>query len=168
MLDLRRASVGTFAYLCVSRLAIRGRGPMRLRQWLASGCVMAVAAGLTACGGSSGGGGGGGGGGGSSTSAASSSLVVETAFVLKTLDPARMFEPTGLMIDHTLYDTLLTYKGSDVTNPVPDLASSYTASPDAKKYTFTLRPGVKFANGDPVTASDVVFSLMRTKNVEGN
>src|SRR2546430_16980814 len=39
-----------------------GRGPMRLRQWLASGCVMAVAAGLTACGGSSGGGGGGGGG----------------------------------------------------------------------------------------------------------
>src|SRR6266567_4033203 len=60
-----------------------GRGPMRLRQWLASGCVMAVAAGLTACGGSSGGGGGGGG---SSTSAASSSLVVETAFVLKTLD----------------------------------------------------------------------------------
>ena len=69
---------------------------MRLRQWLASGCVIALAGGLTACGGSSGGSGGGsGGGGGSSTSAASSSLVVETAFVLKTLDPARMFEPTG-------------------------------------------------------------------------
>src|SRR5256884_138997 len=165
MLDLRRASVGTFAYLCVSRPAIRGRGPMRLRQWLASGCVMAVAAGLTACGGSSGGGGGGGG---SSTSAASSSLVVETAFVLKTLDPARMFEPTGLMIDHILYDTLLTYKGSDVTTPVPDLATSFTASADAKTYTFTLRKGVKFANGDPVTAADVVFSLTRTKNIAGN
>ncbi len=138
---------------------------MRLRQWLASGCVMAVAAGLTACGGSSGGGGGGGG---SSTSAASSSLVVETAFVLKTLDPARMFEPTGLMIDHILYDTLLTYKGSDVTTPVPDLATSFTASADAKTYTFTLRKGVKFANGDPVTAADVVFSLTRTKNIAGN
>ena len=138
---------------------------MRLRQWLASGCVIALAGGLTACGGSSGGSGGGGG---SSTSAASSSLVVETAFVLKTLDPARMFEPTGLMIDHVLYDTLLTYKGSDVTTPVPDLATSYTASSDAKTYTFTLRKGVKFANGDPVTAADVVFSLMRTKNIEGN
>ena len=124
-----------------------------------------MAAGLTACGGSSGGSSGGGG---SSASAASSSLVVETAFVLKTLDPARMFEPTGLMIDHTLYDTLLTYKGSDVTTPVPDLATSYTASSDAKTYTFTLRKGVKFANGDPVTAADVVFSLMRTKNIEGN
>jgi len=138
---------------------------MRLRQWLASGCVIAVAAGLTACGGSSGGSSGGGG---SSASAASSSLVVETAFVLKTLDPARMFEPTGLMIDHVLYDTLLTYKGSDVTTPVPDLATSYTASSDAKTYTFTLRKGVTFANGDPVTAADVVFSLMRTKNIEGN
>src|SRR6266516_4813219 len=56
----------------------KGERPMRLRQWLASGCVIALAAGLTACGGSSGGSSGGGG---SSTTAASSSLVVETAFV---------------------------------------------------------------------------------------
>ncbi len=54
--------------------------------------------------------------------------MVETSFVLKTLDPARMFETTGLMIDRVLYDTLLTYKGSDVTKPVPDLATSFTAS----------------------------------------
>ena len=88
--------------------------------------------------------------------------------MLKTLDPARMFEPTGLMIDHAMYDTLLTYKGTDVTKPVPDLATSFTASPDAKTFTFTLRKGVKFANGDPVTASDVVYSLTRTKNIAGN
>jgi peptide/nickel transport system substrate-binding protein len=125
--------------------------------------VVAVTAGLAACGGSSGSNGAS-----SSSPAASSSLVVETSFVLKTLDPARMFEPTGLMIDHTLYDTLLTYKGSNVTTPVPDLATSYTTSSDAKTYTFTLRKGVRFANGDPVTAADVVFSLMRTKNVNGN
>jgi peptide/nickel transport system substrate-binding protein len=141
---------------------------MRLHRWLAPGCAAALAVGLAACGGSTGGSGATGGGGTSGPSSASSSLVVETSFVLKTLDPARMFEPTGLMIDHTLYDTLLTYKGSDVTTPVPDLASSYTASADAKTYTFTLRSGVTFANGDPVTAADVVFSLMRTKNVEGN
>ena len=138
---------------------------MRLNQWLAAGCVVAVTGGLAACGssgissGSSAGG---------TSSPASSNLVVETSFVLKTLDPARMFEPTGLMIDHVLYDTLLTYKGSDVTTPVPDLATSYTTSPDAKTYTFTLRQGVKFANGDPVTAADVVFSLTRTKNINGN
>src|SRR5215469_702550 len=134
---------------------------MRLRRWIVSGCAVAVTAGLAACGSSGGGGGGGG-------SSASSDLVVENAFVLKTLDPGRMFEPTGLMIDHAIYDTLLTYKGSNVSTPVPDLASSYTSTPDAKTYTFTLRTGVKFANGDPVTAADVVFSLMRTKNINGN
>src|SRR5437868_14421370 len=107
----------------------KGEGPMRLRQWLASGCVIAVAAGLTACGGSSGGSSGGGG---SSASAASSSLVVETAFVLKTLDPARMVEPTGLMIDHVLYATRLTSKGSAVTPPVPDLPTSTPPSPAPK------------------------------------
>jgi peptide/nickel transport system substrate-binding protein len=146
---------------------MRPRQWLAPHRWLAPGCAAALAVGLAACGGSTGGSASGGGGG-STSGPSSSSLVVETSFVLKTLDPARMFEPTGLMIDHTLYDTLLTYKGSDVTNPVPDLASSYTASADAKTYTFKLRPGVKFANGDPVTANDVVFSLMRTKNVEGN
>src|SRR6201985_1793716 len=139
---------------------------MRPRQWLAPGCAAALAVGLAACGGSTGGGASGGGG--STSGPSSSSLVVETAFVLKTLDPARMFEPTGLMIYHVLYDTLLTYKGSDVTTPVPGLATSFTASSDAKTYTFTLRQGVTFANGDPVTAADVVYSLTRTKNIQGN
>ena len=135
---------------------------MRMYRLLVSGCVVAVTASLAACGSS---GSGSSGGGGSTTSP---SLVVETAFVLKTLDPGRMFEPTGLMIDHAIYDTLLTYKGSNVTTPVPDLATSYTASADAKTFTFNLRKGVKFANGDPLTAADVVFSLMRTKNIVGN
>jgi peptide/nickel transport system substrate-binding protein len=133
---------------------------MRMYRLLVSGCVVAVTASLAACGSS-----GSGSGGGSTTSP---SLVVETAFVLKTLDPGRMFEPTGLLIDHAIYDTLLTYKGSDVSTPVPDLATSYTASSDAKTFTFTLRKGVTFANGDPVTSADVVFSLMRTKNINGN
>jgi peptide/nickel transport system substrate-binding protein len=146
--------VGTFGQHCDDK-----GSRMRLRRPLASGCVLAFVAGLAACGSSGGGGG---------SSATTSSLVVETSFVLKTLDPARMFEPTGLMIDHAIYDTLLTYKGSNVSTPVPDLATSFTASADAKTYTFTLRKGVTFANGDPVTAADVVFSLMRTKNINGN
>ena len=114
---------------------------MRGHRWLVSGCAVAMAVGLAACGGSSS----------KTPSSASSSLVVETSFVLTTLDPARMFEPTGFMIDRALYDTLLTYQGSNVTTPVPDLATSYVESPDAKTYTFTLRKGVRFANGNPLT-----------------
>ncbi len=142
---------------------------MRLYRSLAVGSVLAVVAGLAACGSSGNGGNTGAGSTGSSSATSNGgSLVVETSFVLKTLDPARMFEPTGLLIDHAIYDTLLTYQGSNVSKPVPDLAASYTASSDAKTYTFTLRSGVTFANGDPVTAQDVVFSLMRTKNINGN
>lgn len=41
------------------------------------------------------------------------------------------------------------------------LAKSYTVSKNHKVYTFTLRPGVRFSNGDKMTAADVVFSIKR-------
>jgi len=45
----------------------------------------------------------------------------------------------------------------------PSLAESWTESPDKRVYEFTLRKGVKFHNGDPFTAEDVVFSFKRAK-----
>ncbi len=53
--------------------------------------------------------------------------------------------------------------------PMPDgtyspcLAESWTISQDAKVYEFKLRKGVKFHNGDPLTAEDVIFSFWRYK-----
>ena len=47
-------------------------------------------------------------------------------------------------------------------NPMaPCLAESWTVSPDGLTYEFVLRKGVKFHNGDPVTADDVKFSFER-------
>lgn len=43
----------------------------------------------------------------------------------------------------------------------PLLAQTIDVSPDGKVYTFKLRPGLKFSNGAPVTADDVVFSWNR-------
>lgn len=43
----------------------------------------------------------------------------------------------------------------------PAIAEDYTVSEDRKTYTFTLREGVKFHNGDTVTAEDVVWSIER-------
>ncbi|MGN6242453.1 MAG: ABC transporter substrate-binding protein [Motilibacteraceae bacterium] len=105
---------------------------------------------------------------GAGAAASNKTLVLDTAFQLKTVDPGRMFEPTGLMIDHAMYDTLLTFKGGDVTKPVPDLAESYTASSDGTTYTFKLTTKAKFSDGTPVTSADVVFSLNRVKNLKGN
>jgi peptide/nickel transport system substrate-binding protein len=88
---------------------------------------------------------------------------------VKTLDPGREFEFAAAFIDLNTYDTLITQKGPDDLNTyVPVLAKSWTISPDGKEYTFTLRDDVKFASGNPFTADDVKFSLMRLKNIKGN
>ena len=45
-----------------------------------------------------------------------------------------------------------------------DLARSVDISPDGKTYVFTLKPGVKFNDGEPVTADDVVFTVNAIQN----
>ncbi len=44
-------------------------------------------------------------------------------------------------------------------NAIPELAESWGASADAKKWTFKLRKGIEFHNGKPFTAEDVIYSL---------
>ena len=54
-----------------------------------------------------------------------------------------------------IYDSLLAYEFGG-TKPVPALAESWEASPDATEWTFTLREGVTFHNGATFEANDVV------------
>jgi peptide/nickel transport system substrate-binding protein len=104
----------------------------------------------------------------STHSTAGSTLVVDKSFDLKTSDPQRQFEPTGGILDHAMYDSLLKFVGADVSHPKPDAALSYKASPDAKTYTFQLRKNIKFTSGNPLTSADVVFSFKRLVNIKGN
>ena len=92
-------------------------------------------------------------------------LTVDTAFVIKGLDPHSVYEGTGIMTVHALYDTLMTFRGDDFKTPVPDLAEKYEASADSKTFTFTLKDGLKFSDGSPLTSADVLFSLNRLKNL---
>jgi peptide/nickel transport system substrate-binding protein len=45
--------------------------------------------------------------------------------------------------------------------PLPELAESWTISPDGREYTFRLRQNVKFHDGRPMTADDVIFSVTK-------
>jgi len=108
-----------------------------------------------------------GGGGGAASSGDAASVVVETSFDLKTIDPARQFEPTGSMLDHALYESLLTFKGGDVSKPTDGLAS-FKLSDGDKVMTLTMKDGATFSDGSPVTVDDAVFSLQRVQGIAGN
>lgn len=49
----------------------------------------------------------------------------------------------------------------------PHLATGHTVSADGKTYVFTLRKGVLFSDGAPMTATDVAYSLLRNKTNNG-
>ena len=47
---------------------------------------------------------------------------------------------------------------------VADLAETWEVSPDGMQYTFKLRSGLTFHNGDPLTANDLLYTYQRTTN----
>ncbi|MBT4088523.1 MAG: ABC transporter substrate-binding protein [Deltaproteobacteria bacterium] len=51
-------------------------------------------------------------------------------------------------------------------NPVPELAESWSSTPDAKVWTFNLRKGIDFHNGKSMTSEDVNFSINHHRGKE--
>ncbi len=78
-----------------------------------------------------------------------------------TMDPAYAYDTSSGEIIQNVYETLVFYDGEQPAKFVPMLADKWDVSADGKTYTFHLHPGVKFANGDPMTASDVAYSFER-------
>ena len=61
-----------------------------------------------------------------------------------------------------IYDQLVTYEGADASKFVPELAESWEVSATmASTYVFKIREGVKFHEGQDLTASDVAYSFQR-------
>jgi peptide/nickel transport system substrate-binding protein len=79
------------------------------------------------------------------------------------LDPVLNDANVDIWILTNLYDTLLqpTPDGKGV---VPGLATGWKVSEDGKTVTLTLRDGIKFSDGSPITAEDVIWSLKRAAN----
>jgi peptide/nickel transport system substrate-binding protein len=121
------------------------------RAVVASAALALLALTAAACSGSSGGGNPGGG---SGSSSGNGTLTIGWAQNPDSLDPALTSEQDVAPIDANIFDTLtwLTPAGK----VTPDLASSWTISPDGKTYTFHLRSGVKFTDGTPFDAQAVV------------
>ena len=78
-----------------------------------------------------------------------------------TLDPAESFEISGGEIIGNSYQRLMQFEVSDPSKLSGMLAGKWTVSKDGKTFSFELRPGLKFASGNPLGAEEMVFSLQR-------
>jgi peptide/nickel transport system substrate-binding protein len=125
---------------------------LRRTAGLATALVAATALALTACSG--------GGGPAPTGGAADPDASVSVRLVLEPTN-LDVRETAGAALDQILIDNV--YQGLVSRTPdqeiVPALASDFQVSPDGLTYTFTLREGVTFQDGQPLTPDDVVWSL---------
>lgn len=94
------------------------------------------------------------------------SVTVGISQDLDSLDPHRAVNAGTSEVLFNIFEGLM--KASPDGGVTCAVASSYEMSEDATVYTFTLREGVKFHNGDEVTLEDVLYSLRRCAGAENN
>jgi len=70
-------------------------------------------------------------------------------------------EPAWELTQGNLYQNLIFYQGNSTTVFQGILATSWSASPDSRDFTFNLRQGVRFSSGQPFNAYDVWFNYYR-------
>ncbi len=85
--------------------------------------------------------------------------------IIDPMDPGAGTSQSGI-IDHMAYDTLVYYAIDGSYEPC--LATEWSANEDATVWTYKLRDDVKFHNGEPFTADDVVFTVEKCKENPGN
>ena len=91
------------------------------------------------------------------TESGTSQITIGIPQDLDSLDPNISVASGTQEILYNVYEGL--YKPDSDGNLVPAVASDCTVSEDGKIYTFTLREGIKFHNGNAVTVEDVVYSM---------
>ena len=96
-----------------------------------------------------------------SAGAAAVTLSMARNADMLTWDPYNTGDDPSIFTQMIAYDRLVKLAPSNK-DVEPELATSWTMSPDGLTATFTLRQGVKFSDGTPLTADDVVNSLARS------
>jgi ABC-type transport system substrate-binding protein len=98
-------------------------------------------------------------------------LVYYSQYEISTLDPADAYDSGSFIPIQNSYDTLLSYPLTTISEFAPALATEIPTvanggiSSDGLTYTFHLRQGVKFSNGNPFTADDVVYTFQRVLRI---
>jgi len=93
------------------------------------------------------------------------SLVEGGASDIRTMNPVLVSDTISGLVTDLIYDGLV-YVDPDTLQPMPNLATKWEVGPDSKTYTFTLKQGVKWHDGQSFTADDVKFSYDSYLNPE--
>jgi peptide/nickel transport system substrate-binding protein len=96
--------------------------------------------------------------------AAPREVVIGMPGDVHSMDPYTLNETINNAINNHLFDTLV--ETDNNLQPKPGLAESWEVSEDARTWTFHLRKGVTFHNGNPFTVDDVIYSFDRSKDRE--
>jgi peptide/nickel transport system substrate-binding protein len=91
---------------------------------------------------------------------AAKSFVLGIKHDIDSLNPFVGVKVEGFEAYQLMYDTLTGSSDKDF-SPVPLLAERWDTSPDGKTWTFHIRSGVRWSDGQPLTAKDVVYSFQR-------
>ena len=96
---------------------------------------------------------------GSGSASGRTDLNLRIGDAFSTVDPHNLSLNSDIMLSRQIYEPL--YWINDEGEEIPMLATEYSISEDGLTWTFQLREGVTFQNGDPLTAQDVVYSYER-------
>lgn len=94
-------------------------------------------------------------------------IVVARPADIFTFDAFNTQDDRSMFTQLTVFERLVKLS-ADGKSVEPELATSWTVADDGLSATFTLRDGVKFWNGNPLTAKDVAFSLTRAIDQKGS
>jgi peptide/nickel transport system substrate-binding protein len=94
------------------------------------------------------------------------SLILALGGEISVINPVLSTDTSSSAVEGVIFNGLTTINES--LEVIPELASSWTVSPDGKIWTFKLRPGVKWHDGQLFTAADVVFTYDTILNPKVN
>ncbi|MTH65432.1 ABC transporter substrate-binding protein [Paracoccus shanxieyensis] len=88
-------------------------------------------------------------------------VIATNMTTMRGVDPHEANQIESIEILANLYDRLVFFEPDNLTEPKPQLATAWNVSEDGRSFTFTIREGVRFHSGNPLTAKDVEWSLHR-------
>lgn len=91
-------------------------------------------------------------------------IAIGTTDKVVSLDPAGSYDNGSLMLELQIYQFLMNIPAGEGT-PTGDAAESCDFTDGGQTYTCKMKPGLKFTNGDPLTAQDVAFSFKRVVDI---